>query len=198
MADPLCGGVVGPRHGAADVGQVLPELRRRLWQPDMDVAMVAERAQQLDLGDGESGVAEQRQPGRQFEVLPTITQPGKGFGVPDIGRRFCDAVEQSSPQLGLPEQVLVEDTPRAVGVATFAPVGHERRTLDGVGRVEAGQATGDGVAAVAAQLAVVTGAAVTEVGGEGGRPRLAEVGVDGLEEDRHGRGREASRPGSEG
>ncbi len=98
--------------------------------------------------------------------------------MPLVGRRLVDAAEQAAPQLGLPQQVGVEGSTGPVGVARLAPVDDQRRPLDGVGREQAGQPTGDGVAAVAAELAVVTFEAVSEVGGQRGAPRLAQAVID--------------------
>ena len=70
MADPVGGVVVGRATTPAEAGERVPERGRGLRQPEVDVAVVAERGQQLDLGDRQPGVAEQREPAGQ-------RQPGR-------------------------------------------------------------------------------------------------------------------------
>ncbi len=179
------GVVVGAGDDATQAGQVVPQLRRRLRQPDVYVAGLAQRPQQLDLGHREAGVAEQRQPGRELEPLPSRAQARDGLGVAEVRRRLGHPRHQPPPQLGLPQQVVVERGPGAVGVAALAPVGDQARSLHGVRRVEAGQPAGDGVAAVASQQSLVANHPVTEMGGKRRAPRLVEAGVDHLEQRPH-------------
>jgi hypothetical protein len=96
-----------------------------------------------------------------------------------VGRIRIDPVEQPAPELGLPDQVVVEGMAGAVGVATLAPVGDQPRPLRGIRREQRSQSAGHGVAAIAAQVAVITLLAVAEMRGQGGAPRLVEVVVDG-------------------
>ena len=80
-------------------------------QPQVQVVVGGQRIQQFDLGAGQPGVAEQREPLRQ--VGRRLLQAGKGFRVADVRRVGVDAVEQRAPQGRLPGQVGVE----VVGVA---------------------------------------------------------------------------------
>ena len=147
--------------------------------------MPGQGAEQLDLGDGEPGVAEQREPGREVEggvvALETLDRAGMAY----VGRVGVDRGEHPPPQLGLPAQVVVERPAGAVGVTPLAPVGDQRGPLGGVGGVEGGEPDGHGVAAVAAQLGRLALAVVAQVPRQGGQPRLAEVGVDGGEQRPH-------------
>ena len=155
----------------------------------MDVALLAERGQQLDLGDRQAGVAEQRQPGRQVPVEVWVDarvrtagpERRERRGMADVGRVGLDPGEQPAPQLGLPGEVGVERPAGAVGVAALAPVGDQLRPLDGVRREQRRQPEGHAVAAVAPQVCVVAGEAVAEVGGERRAPGLAQARVDGGE-----------------
>jgi hypothetical protein len=102
-----------------------------------------------------------------------------------VGGRLAHPGQQPAPELGLPQQVVVEvtaGTAGTVGGAALAPVCDQRRPLHGVGRVEAGEAARDGVAAVATQLGVVALEAVAEVGGEGRAPRFVDAGIDRLQQ----------------
>ena len=79
-----------------------------LWQPQVHVAQLAERAEQLHLGDRQTGVPEQRQPGRQVEAVTAAAQPLQRLGVADVGRRPTHPLHEAAPQLGLPQEVVVE------------------------------------------------------------------------------------------
>ena len=103
---------------AAVPGERVPQRRRGLRQPEVHVAVLAERAEQLDLGDRQPGVTEQREPVGQVE--PVTAGPRAGRRSARAGRRAgprAPASQQPPPQLGLPDQVLVEGPPGAVGVA---------------------------------------------------------------------------------
>ena len=89
---------------------------------------------------------------------------------------------QSSPELGLPQEVGVERLAGTVGVATRGPVGDQARPLHGVRREEAGEPTGDGVAPPHPEVGLCGRQAVAEVTGQGGGPGLVEGGVDGGEQ----------------
>ena len=104
-------------------------------------------ARSSHLGHRQPGVAEQGEPRRQVEVGAAGAQPRQRVRVPHVGRRSVDAVEEPTPQRGLPVQVVVEVAARAVGVVTRAPVGEQLRALDGVGGEEAGEPARHGVAA---------------------------------------------------
>ena len=202
-------GVVLARHRTADAGQRVPQLRRRLRQPEVDVAELAERLQQLDLGDRQPGVAEQREPATAGRA-PRRRRAARASvsACRTSGARRVDPRDQPPPQLGLPAQVVVERSTGAVGVAALAPVGDQRRPLHGVRREQAGQPPGDGVAAVAPQRRLVAVEPVAEVGRRGSRttarrgcrrsPRAAARPAGRGPTGRRARGRAASRPASAG
>ncbi len=148
----------------------------------MHVAELAECPQQLDLGDREAGVSEQREPRGQVEPVATGGQPGKRLDVPHVRRRGVDAVDHPAPQLRLPRQVAVEPAACTVCVATLAPVRHQRGSLHGVAGEQPGQPSGHGVATAAPQVALVAGDAVAQVRGQGRAPRLVEGLVDHLQQ----------------
>ncbi len=187
MAHHGVGGVVGARDDAVRPGgtECLPQGRRGLRQPEVHVAVPGQRAEQLDLGDGDPGVAEEREPGRQVEAGVVRLEPLDRAGVADVGRVGVDRGQHPPPQLGLPVQVVVERAAGAVGVAARAPVGHERGPLGGVGGVEGSETDGHGVAPVATQLGRLALAVVAEVPRERGQPRLTQVGVDRGEQRPH-------------
>ena len=124
---------------------------RRLRQPEVHVAELAEGLEQLDLGDRQPGVAEERQPGRERQPVPAVAQPAQRLGVPHVGRRRGHPREQAGARA----------RPASAGRrggrrrAALAPRRDERRSLHGVRREEVGEPEGDGVATVAAQLAVL-------------------------------------------
>ncbi len=189
VVDSLGGRVVVARDHPADAPQVVPEHRRGLGKPQVDVTSLAERAEQLHLGDRQPGVAEEGEPVRQVETVEcrsvAVAQHRHRLAVAHVGRRLPDVGEQPAPQLRLPEQVGVEGRAGAVGVATGAPVGDEGRSLHGVRREDAGQPARDRPAASAAEVTFVAGDTVAEVAGKGGRPRLVERGVEDLEQRPH-------------
>ena len=69
MGDQVGRAVVVARDHAAEVGEVVPQRGRRLRQPDVDVAVLAEGLEQGDLGDRQPGVPEQREPVRECESV---------------------------------------------------------------------------------------------------------------------------------
>ena len=141
--------------------------------------MLTEGTQQLDLGHGQAGVAEQREPGGQVEAVATVAQLRERRGVAQVGCGRLDAGDEPAPQLGLPLQVGIERAAGTVGVVARPPVADELRALDGVGREQAGEPASHGVAA---GRALVGRVAAAEVAGEvveaGGAHRL----VDHLEQ----------------
>jgi hypothetical protein len=145
----------------------------------VDVAVLAQRTQQLDLGHRQAGVAEEREPAGQVEAVGAVAQLLEGRGVAQVGSRCPDAVEQPTPQVGLPPEVGIEGAARAVGVPAGAPVADELRALHGVGGEQAGQPPGHGVAPGGAVVGGVTGA---QVAGEVVEPGGAHHRVDDLEQ----------------
>ena len=148
-------GVSGVRRGAVVVarhrtlrarpGQVGPERGRGLRQPEVDVTVLAECAEQLDLGRRQPGVAEQGEPTRQVQPRPTGRERGQRLLVAHVGRRLADPRHQPPPQLGLPREVLGQRF-EAVGVVAETPRPHQVHALAGVRGVQPGQPVGDGVA----------------------------------------------------
>ena len=96
-------------------------------QPQVQVVVGGQCVEQFDFGDGQPGVAEQRQPRRQ--VGGRLPQPRNGFSVPDVRWVGVDAVDQRAPQVRLPVQVVVE----VAGVAV-EPVDQQLRPLAGIRR----------------------------------------------------------------
>ena len=82
---PLGRAVVAARNHAVEVGERVPQRGRWLWQPEVDVAVLAERPEQLDLGNRQPGVAEQRQPVREVEFVAARREPLQHAG--RAGRR---------------------------------------------------------------------------------------------------------------
>ena len=182
VTHPLVAVVGAPVDGTARSGQGLPQGRRRVWQPDMDVTLGRERVEQVDLGDRQPGVPEEREPHRQVERLRVLAQPRHGGGVALQRRRLTDPVDQAPPELGLPGQVGGQGTTGAVGVAPLRPVGDQRRALTGVRREESRQPTCHGEAPAEPQVGLLAGQPVTEVPCERARPGLVEAGVDDVEQ----------------
>ena len=191
---------------SADVLEGVPENGGSLREVQVDVAVLAERGEQVHLGRGQPGVPEQRQPGRQVETGTTGAQGRDRRGVAQVGRRRVDAGQQPSPQLGLPGEVGVQVAAGPVGVAPLAPVGDEGGPLDGVRREQRREPDRHAVAAVAAHLEVVARQPVARGGRPGSRtsPRrgwcrwwraAARPGARGPTR-RPAPGRGAARPGT--
>jgi hypothetical protein len=143
------------------------------------VAHLAQRADQLGLGAGDAGVAEEREPRRQVETVAPRAQALERVDVAVVGWRGADAGDEPAPQLGLPAQVVGERGAGPVGVTSLAPVGDQLRALDGVVAEEARHPACDGVAAGRALVGRVTTA---EVPGQGLEAGLAHGVVDDLEQ----------------
>ena len=172
-------GVVGAaRDGAGGADEGVPECRGRMRQPQVDVAVLTERGQELHLGDGDSRVPEQREPRRQVFGSGTSAQRLDDADMPLAGRRLPDLGGQPAPELWLPGEVGREGATGPVGVVVPLPVGEQGGALCGVRTEQPGQTPGDGVAAPTAELAFLTLLAMAEVGAEGARPGLASAGVD--------------------
>ena len=126
----LGGRVVVARHHAAEAGQVVPQRAARAAAARGGRRGCSPSAsQQLDLGDREPGVAEQRQPRRQVEPLSARAQAREGLGVPDVGRRLVDPGEQPPPELGLPDAGRRRAAPPAPSVSRPS-----RQSVTSVGR----------------------------------------------------------------
>jgi hypothetical protein len=149
------------------------------------VAQLPQRAEQLDLGDREPGVAEQRQPRREVQPVAAAAEAVERVGVPKVRGPLADACDQAAPQLGLPHQVLVHGVARTVGVRPLAPVGDQPGPLHGVRREEAGEPPCHRVAPGPAQGSLVARDPEAEVGGQRLAPRLAHRLVDDLEQGPH-------------
>ena len=122
---------------------------------------------------------------RSRQVGGRFLQCGNGFRVPDVGWVGVDAVDEGSPQVGLPVQVVVE----FAGVAV-EPVDEELWALPGVRGEQPGEAAGYGVAAALPELFLLAVLEVAEVGGERRAPGLVEAFVDDFEQrPDHGVGR---------
>ena len=67
--------VAGHHTLGGEGGQPLPQVGRGLGQPQVHVAAAGQGVQQLDLGDREPGVPEEREPLRQLEPA-TRDAPG--------------------------------------------------------------------------------------------------------------------------
>ena len=65
MSDTAVAVIVAARHDPAQIGKRSPRLRARVRQPQVQFVMSGQRIEQLDIGGGQPGVAEQRQPGGQ-------------------------------------------------------------------------------------------------------------------------------------
>ena len=112
-----------PRRSVSAV----PQRGGGVRQPEVHVAVLPERAEQLDLGDRDPGVPEEREPRRQVDLLGAVAQRGEHLEVTSMGRGHADPGDEQPPQLGLPEQVGVEGVTGAVGVAAGLPLAEQGR-----------------------------------------------------------------------
>ena len=175
VPDLLVGAVVASRDRPGRAGERVPQGARRVRQPEVHVAVRAQRVEQLDLGHGDPGVPEEGEPRREVERLgpprsrsTTAACRTTGDGAGD------DLGDQPAPQLGLPGQVGVDQRSPAPSVSRPASQSASRLgTLDGVRREQPRQPTGDGVAAAPPQVALLAGLPVTEVLAQHPAPGLA-------------------------
>ena len=189
VPDPAMAVVEPARRRPLEIREPLPQVGAGVRQPQVEVVVGGERAQQLDLRGRHPGVAEQRDARRQ--VGRSGAQPLDGCGVP-LGRdRRADRSRQGAPERRLPGQVGVEVAAEAVAVAAGGPVDQELRPLGGVRREQAGEPARDGVAAPTPELRLVAGVTMAEVERQGGRPRLVEALV---EHRQQGPGERVGRP----
>ena len=157
--------------------QRVPQRGRRLRQVEVYVAVPAERSEQLDLGDRQPGVPEQRQPVRQIEPVSAGARAARrcaGAGRPAGPRGPASApVARARPassrscRVGCPAPSVSRPSRQSRDQGAAAA----RRTT----RRGAASRIGDRVAAVAPQLAGLAVEAVAEVERQRGAPRLAEA-----------------------
>ena len=176
VPDPAVADVLRARHLAGQVGQPLPEGSAGVGQPQVQVVMGRQVAEQLDLRDGHPGVAEQRDAWRQ--VTGTGAQPLQRRGVPLVRVWGGDSLREGTPQWWLPGQVAIERVAEPVGGVAGGPVDQQLRPLCGVRREQAGEPPCDGVAAAAPELRLVAGVPVPQVQRQSGCPRLVEAAVE--------------------
>ena len=131
---------------------------------------------------GSTGVSEQRQSGRQVEAVAAGAQPMQCLRMADVRWLLPHPLQQAAPQLGLPQQVVVELVAGAIGVTPLAPVGDQAGPLDGVRRKEPGEPPRHRVATAPAQDALVTVHAEAEVRRQRCAPGLPHRVVDHLEQ----------------
>ena len=146
----------------------------RVRQPQVQVVVGGQGVEQLDLGDRQAGVAEQRQPRREVELGPAAAarasrHAGRGVAAHRSARpRRCQS-------LGCQARSSSRRPPTPSVASSVEPVDEQLRTLDGVRREEAGEPPRDRVAAAPAQLGLVTLVEVPEVGRQGAAPGLVEA-----------------------
>ncbi|CFS10451.1 hypothetical protein BN1213_03750 [Mycobacterium tuberculosis] len=127
-------GVLPPRQqaiSALEAGQRPPQLVAGVRQPQVQVVVDGQRIQQLHVGAGQAGVAEQRKPSRQ--VGGAVAQPGDGLVVADMRGIGPDRGHQGAPQWRLPGQVAGQLAEVAV-----QPSGQQPGTLACIGREQPG------------------------------------------------------------
>ena len=95
VVDPAVAGVLASGDLAMDAGEGLPQGVARVRQPQVKVVVGGKRVEQFDLGAGQPGVAEQRDPLGQ--VGRGLLQCGNGFRVPHVRWVGVDAVQQCAP-----------------------------------------------------------------------------------------------------
>ena len=149
-------------------------------QPEMDLANLRDRSHQLELGDRQPGVAEQRQPVRQGERRSGSDRRDRG-AVPLHRRGRVDLRGDPTPQLRLPRQVRVDVAAGPVAVPARRPVLEHPRPVPRIPREEPGDPAGDGPPAFLPQLVRVALVTLPEVPGERVAPRLVEARVDDRE-----------------
>ena len=132
--------------------------------------------------------------GKSSDGAPTYNTSGTGtlrsgpnrgsHCVSYVGRRGVDGREQPAPQLRLPGQIRIERVAQPVGVPALAPVAQHLRPTRRVPVEEPGQPQRDRVPPPGPHLRHldVRLTVGTEVAGQVGAPRLAERGVDDLQQ----------------
>ena len=147
MADVLTGRVVLAlgRAGVNDGRERAPGGGGGHRQPEMHFANVGDGGDQLELGDREPGVAEQREPVGEREC-GAAPDGGDSVAVTLDRGGSVDGCGDPAPQLRLPGQVGVDSVTRAVAVPSGRPVFEHPRSVTGIGAEEAREAVGDGPA----------------------------------------------------
>ena len=146
----------------------------------MDLANLRDRSHQLELGDRQAGVAEQRQPVRQGERRSGSDRGDRG-AVPLHRRGRVDLRGDPAPELRLPRQVRVDVAAGPVTVPARRPVLEHPRPVPRIPREEPGDPAGDGPPSFLPQLVRVALVTLPEVPGERVAPRLVEARVDDRE-----------------
>ena len=124
-----------------------------MGQPQVQIVVGGQRAEEFDLAGRQPGVAEQRQPRRQ--IHRPFAQPRQRGLVPDVRRVGVDALGQRPPQVGLPAQVIVEVPTGAVGGSAIEPVDEHLRPLFRVGGEQAGETPSHGIPPATAELGFI-------------------------------------------
>ena len=115
----------------------LPEGGGGVRQPQVHVAVLAEGGEQLDLGDRQPGVAEQRQPGRQVEDPGCSRSRARVSRWRSVRRRRVDPVERAGARARAARPGRRRSAPPQPSVsAAGAPVLDQPRPLHGVRREE--------------------------------------------------------------
>ena len=155
-----------------------------MGQPQVQVVVGGQRLDQLDLGEGQPGVSEQRQPLRQVDRR--FPKARNGVPLPHVRRVGRHAAGQRPPQRRLPGEVA-----RQVGAVAVEPVDEQLRPLARIRREQARDAARDRVAPPQPQLPfLVARLEAAEMGGQRPAPVLVEALVDHLEQrPDHGVGR---------
>jgi hypothetical protein len=166
-----CGGdVVAAADDGRRPGHALPEHRRGMEKENVDVAARGDGAQDADVGDGQPGQAEDRDPLGELEPVGVALQDRAGLRQV-LGRsRTPDPIAQVAPELGLP-----------VGRVPVPPPQDHLRAVQRVAIEQVGEVADGGEAARPSEWV----RRVPEVGAQRAQPRLCQVRVDDLEQRPH-------------
>ena len=170
--------VVTPIRDLARIGEggdLLPQSGGGMREPQVDVAVLGERDDDVELRGCQPGGPEQRQPVRQVYQIRLGAQPLAGSGEA-LGRaRQADPAADLPPQLRLPAQVVGH-----VGVVAVRPGPEHRRAMGTIGVVQGGEMAGGGQPPSGAMGE--RGVADAEMSRERRAPLLRRALVDGLEQ----------------
>ena len=186
--------VVFPEHDRGPpAGSFLhpaPQHRRRVEQEEVDVAGGGQGPQHRQRTGRQAGEPEQGQAGREIDDGGVGPEGGAGLVEPLRRAGQPDPVPQPPPQLRLPDPLGTQRPAGAVDVVLRRPGPEHAGTVDAVAVVQIGQVAG--AAEPAGPAAQVGGRRWPgssprrpEVAGQRVEPRLAERGVDDLEERPH-------------